>query len=97
MSRRSARVAANAEKVEKDKRFMELVTSPTESGLRVIDAGAKGRGVAADKEYATGDYVAKYLGELVSHKEALERYEYDISCAQILCFCQFVTFLLMTH
>ena len=75
MSRRSSRVAANAEKVEKEKRFLELVTAPIESGLRVVDAGIKGRGVVADKDFDVGDYVAKYQGELVSHKEALERYK----------------------
>ena len=78
MSRRSARVAVNAEKVEKEKLFMEHVKSPIESGLRVIDAGIKGRGVAATKDFATSDYVSKYQGELVSHKEALERYYFDI-------------------
>ena len=73
MSRRSSWLAAN-EKNAKEQDFMRRVISASEDGLCVINAGVKGRGVAAEKEFRIGDYVAQYQGELISHKEALERY-----------------------
>ena len=81
MRRRSARVAANAEKAERESDFMQRIMAEDEDGLRIFDAGIKGRGVAADKVFLPGDYVARYRGELISHKEALERYRvFHIKC-----------------
>ena len=73
MSRRSARVSEKNARVVKEQAFLARVTSPIEDGLQVIHAGDKGRGVAATKVFHVGDYVAKYQGELISHKEALNR------------------------
>ena len=67
MSRRSSRLAANVEKIEKEQEFMLRVTCASEEGLRVINAGIKGREVAAEKKiFRSGDYVAAYQGELHS-------------------------------
>ena len=71
--RRSSRVNVNAEKAAKEKESTERVLSKHETGLKIIDAGVKGRGVAATKAFMVGDYVAKYQGELVTRKVALDR------------------------
>ena len=44
-----------------------------DEGIEVIDAGEKGRGVAAKNEFLKGEYVCTYQGELVPQKVALAR------------------------
>ena len=71
--RRSTRVTALAEKVEKEKLLMEKIEAGKDEGIKVIDAGEKGRGVAAEKDFLKGEYVCTYQGELVPLKVALQR------------------------
>ena len=77
--RRSNRAAANLQKVENEKELMRKVEAELEEGLAIIDAGDKGRGVAATKNFEVGNYVCTYQGELVTHKIALERYTKTIN------------------
>ena len=71
--RRSNRVTALAAKAEKEKLLMERVEAGADEGLVVMDAGEKGRGVAAAQQFHKGDYVCTYQGELISQKTMLER------------------------
>ena len=69
--RRSTRVTALAEKVEKEK--LEKIEAGEDEGIKVIDVGEKGCGVAAEKDFRKGEYVCTYQGDLVLQKVALER------------------------
>ena len=72
--RRSFCLEANSRKAQKERDFLQKVEEQSEDGLMVIDAGEKGRGVAAAKSFSTGDFVTCYKGEVISHKDALARY-----------------------
>ena len=71
--KRTSRQNANFEKVEREKELQRKVEEESEEGLAEIDAGPKGRGVTATKEFKVGEYVTTYKGELISHKDALAR------------------------
>ena len=71
--RRSSRLTQNAERESKELEFQRKVRDWSEDGLVQVDAGSKGRGVAATKEFAVGDYVTCYRGELITHNEAIRR------------------------
>ena len=71
--RRSSRLTKNSEKAEHEREFRRKVEEWSEDGLKIIDAGVKGRGVAATRPFSIGDYVTCYRGELISHSEALRR------------------------
>ena len=58
---------------QREKQFMENVSSGSEEGLAIIDCGLKGRGVAATRTFVKGDYVCSYKGELTSQKVAFQR------------------------
>ena len=72
--RRSSRTDALAEIVEKERQMMIEIENGNEDGLVEIDCGHKGRGVQSSKPFCKGDFVCVYKGELVSFKEAVERY-----------------------
>ena len=72
--RRSSRVQANAAKAEKHEEFMRKVTRNCSDGLDVVDAGVKGRGVTTKQQFLEGDYVATDQGDLISFKDAVQRY-----------------------
>ena len=68
MSRRvSSRLAAKSEQAERQREFDRRVWSEEEEGLVIIDAGEKGRGVAASRDFQVGEYVTQYRGELITH------------------------------
>ena len=71
--RRSARQTSMTAKAEKEREFWSKLKNDNEEGLEIFFAGHKGRGVKATKHFHQGDFVAKYKGELVSHKEAVRR------------------------
>ena len=75
MSRRSARQSVIDEKHSREKEFMNCVMSSDENGLKMIDAGEKGRGVASTRPFKQGDFVARYVGDIISSKEAQSRYD----------------------
>ena len=61
--RRSSRLTQNAEREAKEIEFQQKVRDWSEDGLVQVDAGSKGRGVAATKEFAVGDYVTCYRSD----------------------------------
>ena len=73
MSRKSSRVKGFSDKAAKDAEFERKLASDTEEGLEVFNAGEKGRGIRATQGFQAGDYVTRYRGELVAHKEAIKR------------------------
>ena len=53
--------------------LMEKIEAGEDEGIKVIDVGEKGCGVAAEKDFWKGEYVCTYQGDLVLQKVALER------------------------
>ena len=71
--RRSSRVNACAERLERERLFLDKVRSHCHDGLEVRDMGSKGRGVVALRTFSEGDFVCTYDGEIISQKLALQR------------------------
>ena len=64
---------AIAEKVKDDDELKAKVEEGADDGLFITDAGAKGRGICAEKSFSKGHFVCTYKGELINHREALKR------------------------
>ncbi|KAF0764284.1 histone-lysine N-methyltransferase, H3 lysine-4 specific isoform X1 [Aphis craccivora] len=80
--RRSARKTKNIVNEEKQIALEEAIASQNEDGLKVTVFPNKGRGIIAAKDFARGDYVVEYSGELIYIQEARKReaiYSQDIS------------------
>ena len=71
--RRSSRVNANAQKLEKERAFIEKVQSQSQEGLEVRLTEARGRSVFATRVFEEGEFVTTYVGDLISQKEAIQR------------------------
>ena len=71
--RRSSRLESKAVKEQAEADFSQRVAVNSSDGLKQIDAGSLGRGVATTKTFDIGDYITTYQGDLVSHKEAESR------------------------
>lgn len=80
--RRSARKTKNIVNEEKQIALEEAIASQNEDGLKITVFPNKGRGIIAAKDFARGDYVVEYSGELIYIQEARKReaiYSQDIS------------------
>ncbi|VVC29347.1 Hypothetical protein CINCED_3A018184 [Cinara cedri] len=80
--RRSARKTKNIVNEEKQIALEQAIASQNEDGLKVAEFPNKGRGIIADKDFARGEYVVEYAGELVGLQEARKReaiYSQDIT------------------
>ena len=74
MSRRSSRVAALAEKTEKEKELIRKVEEGADNGLTTRYDEVKGRGIETTRCFEKGSYVCTYQGELIPQKIAIARY-----------------------
>ena len=74
-----------AVKEEEEADFFRRVAENCIEGLTEMDAGSMGRGVATTKEFVSGQYVATYQGEVISHKEAEARFVFWLAMSR-LCF-----------
>ena len=84
--RRSKRVTAMAEKAEKESKLKRGVEEGSDEGLKVIDCGEKGRGVATERNFSRGDYVCLYQGELIPQKIGQQRYTSTLDTVFSFCF-----------
>ncbi|XP_022178814.1 N-lysine methyltransferase KMT5A-A [Myzus persicae] len=71
--RRSARKTKNIVNEEKQLALEEAIASQNEDGLKVTVFPNKGRGIIAGKDFARGEYVVEYSGELIYVQEARKR------------------------
>ena len=71
--RRSSRLQSCSDKLEREWDFLKKVAENSHDGLTIVN-NDKGRAIEAMKEFNEGDFVATYEGDLVAHKEALQRY-----------------------
>uniref|UniRef100_A0A2S2PMK3 [histone H4]-lysine(20) N-methyltransferase n=1 Tax=Schizaphis graminum TaxID=13262 RepID=A0A2S2PMK3_SCHGA len=71
--RRSARKTKNIVNEEKQIALEEAIASQNEDGLKITVFPNKGRGIIAGKDFARGEYVVEYSGELICVQEARKR------------------------
>ncbi|XP_026804515.1 N-lysine methyltransferase KMT5A-A isoform X2 [Rhopalosiphum maidis] len=71
--RRSARKTKNIVNEEKQIALEEAIASQNEDGLKITVFPNKGRGIIAGKDFARGEYVVEYSGELIYVQEARKR------------------------
>ncbi|KAL5240831.1 hypothetical protein ACI65C_008241 [Semiaphis heraclei] len=71
--RRSARKSKNIVNEEKQLALEEAIASQNEDGLKITVFPNKGRGIIAGKDFARGEYVVEYSGELICIQEARKR------------------------
>ncbi|XP_011636553.1 N-lysine methyltransferase KMT5A-B [Pogonomyrmex barbatus] len=73
--RRSVRKSKKAVLEEKQRDLENKVLYQVEDGLEIRNFPGKGRGVITTREFAKGEFVVEYIGELISQGEAKEREE----------------------
>ncbi|XP_071555211.1 histone-lysine N-methyltransferase set-1 [Temnothorax nylanderi] len=73
--RRSVRKSKKAVLEEKQRDLENKVLFQVEDGLEVRNFPGKGRGVITTREFAKGEFVVEYIGELINQGEAKEREE----------------------
>ncbi|XP_077273538.1 SET domain containing 8 isoform X2 [Temnothorax americanus] len=73
--RRSVRKSKKAVLEEKQRDLERKVLCQVEDGLEVRNFPGKGRGVVTTREFAKGEFVVEYIGELINQGEAKEREE----------------------
>ncbi|XP_018402424.1 PREDICTED: histone-lysine N-methyltransferase pr-set7 [Cyphomyrmex costatus] len=73
--RRSVRKSKKVVLEEKQRDLEHKVLCQVEDGLEVKNFPGKGRGVITTREFAKGEFVVEYIGELISQGEAKEREE----------------------
>ncbi|XP_069194846.1 N-lysine methyltransferase KMT5A isoform X2 [Procambarus clarkii] len=71
--RRSERKPKTTLIQERQKEIEERIKSNKEEGLMVKNFGAKGRGVVTTRQFAKGEFVVEYIGNLIDVREAKER------------------------
>lgn len=71
--RRSVRKSKKVVLEEKQRDLENKVLSQLEEGLEVKHFAGKGRGVITTREFAKGEFVVEYVGELINQGEARER------------------------
>lgn len=73
--RRSVRKSKKIVLEEKQRDLENKVLCQVEDGLEVKNFSGKGRGVITTREFAKGEFVVEYIGELINQVEAKEREE----------------------
>ncbi|XP_012539727.1 histone-lysine N-methyltransferase PR-Set7 isoform X2 [Monomorium pharaonis] len=73
--RRSVRKSKKIVLEEKQRDLENKVLCQVEDGLEVRNFPGKGRGVITTREFAKGEFVVEYIGELINQVEAKEREE----------------------
>ncbi|XP_011865567.1 PREDICTED: histone-lysine N-methyltransferase pr-set7 [Vollenhovia emeryi] len=73
--RRSVRKSKKVVLEEKQRDLENKVLCQVEDGLKIRNFPGKGRGVVTTREFAKGEFVVEYVGELINQGEAKEREE----------------------
>jgi len=90
--RRSDRRPKSEKEKEEKERIICRIADGSTTGLRVDDMPLKGRGVVADHNFARGDFIIEYDGDLISCDEAKEREnEYKLN-PSVGCYMYYFTF-----
>lgn len=90
--RRSDRKSKSVLQSEKQKALEEALLSGKEEGLEVQEVEGKGRGVFAKRNFARGQFVCEYAGELISYEAAKEREKFYEGKTEFGCYMYYFNF-----
>ncbi|XP_071520101.1 uncharacterized protein Set8 isoform X2 [Panulirus ornatus] len=90
--RRSERKPKTTLLQERQKEIEEKIKNGKEEGLTVKHFGTKGRGVVTTRQFAKGEFVVEYIGDLIDMREAKQRETIYAQDASKGCYNYYFTF-----